>query len=155
MNGEKRRNTKGQCVFHLLNKPPKVAQGFLIKHQENSWAPGGNEGGLGQLSWSCAGSLLPASFQNWGFTAGKCTWRSGGDEGEAWGVFSGLQAWRGFCSCCSVYWFFKFYCRWGVILLLFKGAWGEILSKARCSQSCWFNTTFILVTILVEKEKKF
>lgn len=30
------KNTKGQCVLHLLNKPPKVAQGFLIKHQENS-----------------------------------------------------------------------------------------------------------------------
>lgn len=26
-------------------------------------------------------------------------WRSGGNEGEAWGVFSDLQALRGFSSC--------------------------------------------------------
>lgn len=54
-------------------------------------------------------------------------WRSGGD-GEACGVFSDLQALRVFW--CSVYWFPRFYCRWGIIFLLFKGAWGEILSKA-------------------------
>lgn len=72
--------------------------------------------------------------------------------GEAWGVFSDLQALRGFCSWCSMYWFPRCYCRWGVIFYLFKGPWGEILSKAWGSWNCWFNTIFNLVTILVEKE---
>lgn len=54
-------------------------------------------------------------------------WRSYGD-GEACGVSSDLQTLRGSCGWCSVYCFPRFYCRQGIIFLLFKGAWGEILS---------------------------
>lgn len=69
MNGEKRRNTKGQCVLHLLNKPPKVAQGLPNKTSGKTLELlRGNKGGPGQLFSSCAGSqylphvVLPCSF---------------------------------------------------------------------------------------------
>lgn len=54
-------------------------------------------------------------------------WRSDSDEGEACDVFSD-QVLRGSHGWGSVYWFPRFCCKQGILFLLFKGAWGELLS---------------------------
>lgn len=52
--------------------------------------------------------------------------RSDSDR-EAFGVVLD-QAVRGSHGCSSVYWFPRFSCKQGILVLLFKGAWGELLS---------------------------